>query len=220
MTRRPWLKSLQRSFVTGIILLAPVSATLWVINLLLTTLNPLTSLVISVLLTALNQPVPVPPATAGVVIVVLGNLITVTVMVGIILLVGWLSRTFLGSVVSMIGDFIARLPVLGLVYTSVRDLVNAVSGEEKRFQHPVWVKPITNSPLRFIGFITREDLAMLGAKGDVAVYLPHSYNISGNLIIVPRRVVRPIKTKAADLFAFVATGGMTGAHGHHGGKGR
>jgi uncharacterized membrane protein len=220
MPQRAWFRSLQRSFVTGIILLAPVSATLWVINLLLATLNPVTTLVIDFLLTALRQPVPVPPATAGVVVVVTGNLITVTVLVGIILMVGWLSRTVLGSVVAMIGDFIARLPVLGLVYSSVRDLVNAVSGKEKRFQHPVWVKPISNSPLRFIGFITREDLAMLGAKGDVAVYLPHSYNISGNLIIVPRRVVRPIKTQSADLFAFVATGGMSGAHGHHGGRGR
>jgi uncharacterized membrane protein len=203
MSQRRWLKSLQRSFVTGLILLAPMAATVWVINFLLTALEPVT-----------------PALSGGLLVTFLAHLIPVVVIILIILLVGWLSRTALGGLASMVTDFVSRLPVLGLVYSSVRDLVNAVSGEERRFQHPVWVKPIANSPLRFIGFITREDLAMLGAKGDVAVYLPHSYNISGNLIIVPRRVVRPIKTKSADLFAFVATGGMSGAHGHHGGRGR
>jgi uncharacterized membrane protein len=202
MTRRAWLKSLQRSFVTGIILLAPMAATIWVINFLLGALEPVT-----------------PKLEGGIFVTFLAHLIPVVALLAIILLVGWLSRTALGGLASMVGDFVSRLPVLGLVYSSVRDLVNAVSGEEKRFQHPVWVKPIANSPLRFIGFITREDLAVLGAPGDVAVYLPHSYNISGNLIVVPRRVVRPIKTKSADLFAFVATGGMSGAHGHHGGRG-
>jgi uncharacterized membrane protein len=190
------VKSLQRSFVTGLILLAPVAATIWVINFLLASLEPVT-----------------PKFQGGGFFMALAaNLITILALVLIIMLVGWLSRTALGGLASMAGDMLGRVPVLGLVYTSVRDLVNAVSGEEHRFKHPVWVQPMPGSPVRLVGFVTREDLEILGAKGHVAVYLPDSYNISGKLLIVPKRLVKPIQTKTRDLFAFVATGGLSGAH--------
>ena len=183
--KRTWSQSLQRSFVAGLILLAPMAATAYIV------FN---------IAGFMEQHVPY--GFLG------GSVLTIA----IILVVGLLSRTALGSALSLLGDTFGRLPVLGLVYGAVRDLVNALSGEDKRFKDPVWVRPFAGSSLKVIGFITRDDLRHLGAPGEVAVYLPSSYNISGVLVIVPRKLVKPVRTKSKDLFAFVATGGLSGAH--------
>jgi len=189
LTQEAWLKSLQRSFVTGLILLAPVAATVWVLKFIFDRMRQYS-----------------PFSFWG------GELVTLLALLAFIVLVGWLSRTAMGGMLSLFGGALARIPVLGLVYSSVRDLVNAVSGEERRFRHPVWVRPLADSPVRLIGFITREDLSILGAHDEVAVYLPDSYNISGKLLVVPKVLVEPIRTESSDLFAFVATGGLSGAN--------
>ena len=46
-------------------------------------------------------------------------------------------------------------------------------------------------------------------KGMVAVYLPHSYNFSGNLFIVPAENVRPIKASPAEVMKFIVSAGVT-----------
>lgn len=182
-------RSLQKTFVTGLVVLAPLFVTIWV-------------------LWGLYDYVQVrsPFGFYG------GTLATLAVVVAVILLVGWLSRTALGSMLALMDDSAARLPGVGLLYRALRDMVNAISGEERRFQVPVWVYPVPGSKLKMVGFVTREDLVQLGVKGEVAVYLPHSYAISGMLVVMPRKQVKPIVSKSRDIFAFVATGGMTGAH--------
>jgi uncharacterized membrane protein len=47
---------------------------------------------------------------------------------------------------------------------------------------------------------------------EVAVYCPHSYNFSGNLYIVPKDKVTPIKTDSTDFMRFVVSGGVTKIH--------
>jgi len=60
-----------------------------------------------------------------------------------------------------------------------------------------------------LGFITQEDLASLGLKeGFIAVYLPHSYNFSGNLFIVPKENVTLIDRSTSDVMKFIVSGGV------------
>lgn len=184
-------KQVQRNIVTGLIVLAPLTATVLILKSLYDWLKDKS-----------------PFQFVG------GTFVTLAIITLIVFMVGWLSRTALGSILDHVDEWLARFPGVGIIYKSVRDLVNAISGEEARFRHPVWVKPIPGSPLKFIGFVTREDLAQLGLKGEVAVYLPDSYNISGKLVILPRKAVKPVKTNSKDLFAFVATAGLTGGHAH------
>lgn len=181
-------KQIQRTFITGLVVLAPLAATAFILRGLYEWVK-------------LNSPFDFAGGTA----------LTLLIVAVIIVLVGWLSRTALGSVLDLIDDGLARLPGVGLIYKALRDLVNAISGEERRFRHPVWVWPIPGSKLKFIGFVTREDLRHLGLRSEVAVYLPDSYNISGKLVVVPKSMVKPIKSGDHNLFAFVVTGGLTGA---------
>ena len=59
------------------------------------------------------------------------------------------------------------------------------------------------------GFVTRDDLSLLGLNDDVAVYLPQSYNFAGNLIIVPRDRVVPIAAPASVVTALIVSGGIS-----------
>ena len=65
------------------------------------------------------------------------------------------------------------------------------------------------SGLEKLGFITQKDLSKLGIEGKVAVYLPHSYNFSGNLYIVPIENVTPIDASASESMKFIVSGGVT-----------
>ena len=61
-----------------------------------------------------------------------------------------------------------------------------------------------------LGFITNEDLSSLNiGEGKIAVYLPHSYNFSGNLFIVPRENVTPLAAPTAEVMKFIVSGGVT-----------
>jgi uncharacterized membrane protein len=60
-----------------------------------------------------------------------------------------------------------------------------------------------------VGFITQEDMEVLDAPGFVAIYLPHSYNFSGNLILVRKEQVKLISLSSTDAMKFVVSGGVT-----------
>ena len=103
---------------------------------------------------------------------------------------------------------LARLPLIRLLYTAAKDLMGAFVGEKRRFNRAVRVQPDPTIELWFLGFITSDDLGRLGLPGWVAVYLPQSYNIAGNLVLVPADRVVPVAVDSADLMAFIVSGGV------------
>ena len=110
---------------------------------------------------------------------------------------------------------LTRVPLLKLLYTSIRDLINAFVGDKKRFDRPVAVA-FTESA-RALGFVTRETLHGLHLPGHVAVYFPQSYNFAGNLLIVPKELVEPLDVHPTDMMAFIVSGGVSGLGiGSHG----
>jgi len=93
--------------------------------------------------------------------------------------------------------------------------MNAFVGKDKKFTEPVLVKVNKDSELEKLGFITQHDLTTLGIEaGKVAVYLPHSYNFSGNLFIVPASNVKPLNANSAEIMKFIVTAGVTAIPEH------
>lgn len=103
---------------------------------------------------------------------------------------------------------LARLPLIRLLYNAAKDLMGAFVGEKRRFNRAVRVQPDPTIELWFLGFVTSEDLGRLGLEGWVAVYLPQSYNIAGNLVLVPADRVVSVAVDSADLMAFIVSGGV------------
>ena len=125
-------------------------------------------------------------------------------------LMGWLGSTVLYQPIAEFGnDVLQRIPFLKTIYAALKDLVEALVGSKKKFDRPVLVRMALGSDIEKLGFITEDDLTLLGiGGGKVAVYLPHSFAWSGNLYIVPAANVTPIDAKAGDVMKFIVSGGV------------
>jgi len=134
------------------------------------------------------------------------------VMIVLVTLLGFLlSNYFSRRVLGVIELVLERLPVVKLLHNSVKDLLGAVVGDDRKFDRPVAVEILAGSGVRAFGFVTRESLDEVGLAGDVvAVYLPQSYNFGGQLLAVPRSRVQPVTGESAEIMAFIVSGGVSG----------
>ncbi|MBX2978362.1 MAG: DUF502 domain-containing protein [Flavobacteriales bacterium] len=135
----------------------------------------------------------------------------ILLLLGIITVAGWLASTLLFKPLAELADeTLQRVPFLKTLYGTLKDLVEAVVGNKKKFDRPVLVRLGAGMDAQRVGFITQDDLSHLGLGTDqVAVYLPHAFAWSGNLMIVPRINVTPLDARAADVMKFVLSGGVS-----------
>lgn len=133
-------------------------------------------------------------------------------ILGFITLIGYLASTLLaGPIFNLLEEVLVKVPLINIIYTSLKDLISAFVGDKKKFNQPVLVTMNPEFVIQKPGFITQKDLSQLGLVGQVAVYLPHSYNFSGNLYIVPAKYVVPINTAtSSDIMKFIVSGGVSG----------
>ena len=136
----------------------------------------------------------------------------VLILLVVVTLLGFLLSNFLSRrILGLFERFLDRLPLVKLLHTSVKDLMGAFVGDQKRFDQPVAVELTPGANIHMFGFVTRDSLADLGLGDElVAVYLPQSYNFAGQLLAVPRARVRKIEHDAAEMMAFVISGGVSG----------
>jgi len=183
--RRRALRFVVQSFLNGLLVLAPVGVTVWILV---------------ELFQAIDELLPLPETVAP------G--IGFALVVGIVIAVGILTSNFLAAQALQLSDrWLARVPFVKLVYTSIKDLTEAFVGRDKKFDRPVLLSLADG--LEVIGFVTRDDLAELGLAERVAVYVPQSYNFAANLLIVPRARVTALDRPAGEVMAFVVSGGLT-----------
>lgn len=105
---------------------------------------------------------------------------------------------------------LSRLPLVRLVYTSIKDLLGAFVGEQRRFDRPVLVSLFPGSDIGVVGFITRTSLANFDLPEHVAVYFPSSFNFAGHLLVMPRDRTTPLKADSTSAMAFIVSGGVSG----------
>lgn len=182
------MQNLVRYFLRGLAVVVPIAVTVWVIYELVTGLDRL-----------------IGARYPG-----LGLLITLAA----IFLTGVAVSNFIGrSLLRFTELLFARAPFIKIVYTSVKDLVEAFVGDKRRFDRPVSVSLSEDGSLRALGFVTRDDLAYLGAPGFAAVYFPQSYNFAGNLILVERSRVLQVEADSSQVMAFIVSGGVSEGRG-------
>ena len=179
------MKTLLGYFWRGCLVLLPLAGTLYIVYLVISTMDRW-----------------VPVGIPG-----LGFVLTI----GLITLVGALTSNVIGNAVFELTErWFTKLPLVRLVYSSIRDLIDAFVGDKKRFNRPVAVSLIPGSAAKALGFVTRDSLAELGMADRVAVYFPQSYNFAGNLLLVPRDQVELLNVASTDLMTFVVSGGVSG----------
>ena len=129
----------------------------------------------------------------------------------IVTVAGWIGSTFLFQPLAELGeDILQRIPFIKTMYGALKDLMNALVGSKRKFDRPVLVKFGSGVQAERLGFITQEDLSHLGLpEGKIAVYFPHSFAWSGNLLIVPRENVTELDARPADVMKFAVSGGVS-----------
>jgi uncharacterized membrane protein len=178
-------------FVRGLLITAPAGLTLWVTWALITWLDGL----------------------LGIGIPGVGLVAALLIITGIgALASSYATRTLVG----LLDDLLERLPFVRLLYTSAKDLLGAFVGEKRRFRQAVRVALDDTGSVSVLGFVTAESLADLGLPGQIAVYLPQSYNFAGQLLVVPAARVTPLAADSAEVMAFVVSGGVSRTSGRSG----
>lgn len=127
-----------------------------------------------------------------------------------ICLVGYLSSFFIkNKLFSLFDGVLARTPGIRFIYSTVKDFFEAFAGEKKKFNKPVLANIDDNDVWR-VGFITQEEATQFGFQSYVAVYIPMSYSIAGNVFLLPRERVKTITdVNATDAMKFALSGGVT-----------
>lgn len=124
--------------------------------------------------------------------------------------IGFLASNFIGQkFFTLIDKLFKRVPLVKLLYTSLKDFIEAITGERKSFEKAVLVELAPGGP-KAVGFITRESLEELGLTGHVAVYFPQSYNFAGSVLIFESSRVTRLDVESSKAMAFVVSGGVAG----------
>lgn len=175
------MKTIVRIFLQGLLVFVPVVGTVALVWWVLVTLDQLV-------------PLDIP-----------GLGIAATLVV--IFLLGLVSNNVIGRrVVGWLEAGMKRLPVVSIIYGSLKDLLSAFAGDKRSFDKPVMVRVAEGC--RVFGFVTCDHFDDVRLSGHVAVYLPQAYNFAGNLIIVPADTIESVDADSAQFMAFIVSGGV------------
>lgn len=195
-------------FFQGMVILAPIVITVWAVLSLFNLIDGILPNLLHVLfpdLVKLN-PQGYPEKIPG-----LGFLVVVI----IVFTVGYISSSFIVSkLVELFDTILEKTPGVKIIYSTVKDFLEAFAGNKRKFDKPVLVS-IESPDVWRIGFITQAEVSEFGLHEHVAVYIPHSYAFSGiTYLIKPDRIRKIEGVSSADAMKFIVSGGVTDVAEH------
>ena len=187
------LNTLAKSFFQGLLIIGPFALTIWIIWYIVSSIDNI--------IPALSEKL-YPGITF--LIVILGTT-----------LIGYLGNKFIiGRVIVDSFDYLLEhTPGIKFIYSSLKDVMTSFVGDKKKFNQPVLIKTSENPEIWRVGFLTQSDLSSVGYPDYVAVYLPHSYAVSGWVVFVlATNIVILENVSAAQAMKFAVSGGVAGFH--------
>ncbi len=182
-------KRIVRYFLQGLIILAPIGLTGYVLYWLFEKVDNILRPYVDI------------PGLGFVIIIVF------------VLLVGWVSSTFLvGGLFNFFDQWIERAPVIKFIYSSTKEFFEAFSGDKKKFDKPILANAFGDD-VWVMGFLTDEELAKFDMGAEmVSIYIPQAYHWAGQLYVLPRYKVKKIeKVSSGDVMKYSVTGGVVAA---------
>ena len=197
MSSQKSFRKLFQYFLQGMLVLAPVAITLYAAYWLVTGIDDLIPI-----FTVTNEEGKVIVRNFG-----LGFLLVVITITAI----GYLSNFFIQTrIFNFLDRMLERAPGIKFIYTTVKDFFEAFAGEKKKFNKPVLANIDDNDVWR-VGFLTQEDMHDFGLDEYVAVYIPMSYSIAGNVYLIPSSRIKHIDAQVTpgEAMKFAISGGVT-----------
>ncbi len=173
-------------FLQGLLILAPVSITLYFIYVIFDKVD-------SLLRPAINIP------GIGFMIIIV-----------FVITVGYLSSFFfISRILSLFNRLLQKTPGIKLFYSFFKDFFEAFAGNKKKFTKGVLANVDGNDVWR-VGFITQEHMNIFDMPEYVAVYIPLAYSVAGNVYIISKTRIKPItQINSTQTMKFAVSGGVT-----------
>ena len=187
----------RRNFITGLITLAPVLITLYVIWVIVSAIGGKLAVILShfPLLSWIPQ--------------FFLTLVSLVLLVFIIYIVGVFSSSFIGREILEYGEsLIEKIPFVRSIYVGTKQLINAFSSQNRSFTQAVLVEfPYKGSFA--IGFITNSEKWQTRRGELLNVFIPTTPNpTSGWYIIVEESKVRYLNVSIEEAIKMVVSGGL------------
>jgi uncharacterized membrane protein len=132
----------------------------------------------------------------------------------IVILIGFAMSSWLGKkIFNIIDRIFQKLPFVRLIYTVIKDTFESLLGEKRSFSKVALIR-IPGTDMKIIGFVTAEDLSALGEIGEdhCAVYILQSMQWAGHTLLVPKDQVEIVDIPIETAMKFVVSAGITGHH--------
>lgn len=186
-------------FLQGLLVIAPVAITLYAVYWIVSSIDSLLPI-----FTTRDESGRVKVQNYG-----LGFVIIIIA----IFLIGYFGSFFLRlKMFSLVDYALERTPGIRFIYVTVRDFFEAFAGNKRKFDKPVLVNVDAPDVWR-VGFITGQSLTAFELEEHVAVYVPHSYAISGiTYFVTPSRIKILHHVSAVDAMKFTVSGGVSQVH--------
>ena len=195
-------KRMFQYFLQGLLILAPIAITFWAIA-------SVFSFIDGILPNLLHSLFPHMMEDKE------GNIIRIpgvgfVLVIILVLGVGYISSSFIISkMVEAFDTVLEKTPGIKFIYSTLKDFFEAFAGEKKKFTQNVLANVDDNNVWR-VGFVTQENMEEFGLTDYVAVYVPMSYSVAGNVYIIPKSRIKPITNiSAAQTMKFAVSGGVT-----------
>jgi uncharacterized membrane protein len=192
----PWGR-VARIFLTGLLTVLPIIATLYVVVWVLTLLEDFFGMQLLLFMPDRWYRTGMGLAVAIVFVFLVG-----------VLMHALLFRRLFGQAEKLLLD----IPLVRSVYAALRDLLGLFAEHKEPIQVVALELP---GNLRVLGFVTRSDFsdapAGIARAGEVAVYLPMSYQIGGYTVLVPKSACTPVEMSREEAMKFILTAGLKSA---------
>lgn len=197
---------LRKSFLSGLVLLAPIGITFFVFNWLVVKVGGSVKEPILQLLF-----IPEDLISKESLVLVWDTLATIIVLLAITLL-GFLSRYFIAKYLFGIGErFLNNVPIINTVYTSVKQIVETFSSQNRAVFQKVVLVEFPKAGCRAIGFLTGESKGEVQHKTEedlLNIFVPTTPNpTSGFLVMMKREDVQVLEMTVGQGMKLIISGG-------------
>jgi uncharacterized membrane protein len=197
-------RGLRNAFISGLILLAPVTVTIYVIKVLVASIGAPTSGLFFFFLPKeiFDQSIFAALLYASSTVIVLA----------LITLFGWFSKYFFGKlIVQATEKLVVRVPVAKVVYATVKQIIDTFSAQKKAVFQEVVLVEFPRKGIYAMGFLTGRGKGEVAARTDdgiVNIFLPTTPNpTSGYLIMVPEADVVTLDMSVPEGMKLIISGG-------------
>jgi uncharacterized membrane protein len=187
------LQLLRRYFLTGIVVIAPVGVTAYVLLWIFANLDRILGRLFNVI---------------GVRIPGLGLI----VLIGIVIGVGWAAHQAVGREFITLGrNWLKRFPLTRTIYSAASQIVEQIVGEDRKFFKACVLVEYPRPGCWAIGFLTSEaadEISDTAQADSVSIFLPTTPNpTSGYIVFLPRAQVRRLDMSVEEGFKLVVSAG-------------